>query len=112
MQSERDAGYAEVIRRSQRRLREGESQAFVWRPGNSWHDALGNGRFFAHHPRTEERSGPRSLRMTPSFMFGSSGTPPGDVNLKLLSQFAERKWIEEHPSGAKAQWIFSRLRHD
>jgi hypothetical protein len=45
-------------------------------------------------------------------MFGSSGTPPGVVNLKLLSQFAERKWIEEHPSGAKAQWIFSRLRHD
>src|ERR1700721_226955 len=36
--------------------------------------ARGNRRFFAHHPRTGERSGPRSLRMTPSIMFGTSGT--------------------------------------
>ena len=36
--------------------------------------AKGNRRFFAHHPRTEERSGPRSLKMTPALMFGTSGT--------------------------------------
>jgi hypothetical protein len=34
------------------------------------------------------------------------------VSLKFLSQFDETKWFEQHPSGAKAQLIFRRLRHD
>src|SRR5271165_6829636 len=31
-------------------------------------------RFFAHHPQTEKRLGPRSLRMTAAIMLGESGT--------------------------------------
>jgi hypothetical protein len=60
------------------------SQKFVAR------SASGNRRFFAHHPRTEERSGPRSLRMTPLLCLALPGHH---------ARFAIF-WIQRNPWGA------------
>ena len=48
----------------------------VWCPGCSCQMAEeDNRRFFAYHPQTERRLGPRALRMTASLLLRTSGTP-------------------------------------
>jgi hypothetical protein len=62
-------------------------------------------RFFAHHPRTEKRSGPRSLRMTVAILSGSFGTRKDSGNFvrKFWDSEGQRQFCQEF-LGQNTSW--------